>query len=159
MVTPSRDGACVLLKYRRDLPLEQSSAALLLPGWLEGQRGADSTKMAGALGAGYPGACYYRVLVLAGYMSSCNRAPTLGKSEFCFCGPGKQTWIGSHVLRISWHWTLHFLFPNSCARQASFNAANECFLSSISFPVPPTTLSLTLVGSKGRVKWSGTEKM
>ena len=154
MVTPSRDSTCVPLKYRCDPPPEQPGLPFSSMGGQEGQCGQDSTKTSGTLGTGSLGGCFYRILVLAGYMSFCKRALTLGKSEFCLCGPGKQTWIGSHVLRVSWHQFFHFLFSDSCARQASFNTANESFLSFISFPFPPITPNLILVRGKGQSKMS-----
>ena len=158
MVTPSRDSACVILKCRCDPHLEQPSPGLLLHGWSEKPVWSRHTKMSGTLGTGLPGGCFYRVLVLAVYLSFCNTASNLGKSEFCLYGPGKETWISSHVLRVIWHQFFHFLFSNSCARKASLNTANESFLSSISFSFATTTPNLTLVGGERQSKTSWQRK-
>lgn len=152
MVTPSRESP-VSLKVQVWRSSGATQPTLLLHGW------PGRSVWIRTLGTGSPGGCFYRILVLAGYMSFCKRALTLGKSEFCLCGPGKQTWIGSHVLRVSWHQSFYFLFSDSCARQASFRLLmnpSSLLFPSLSHPLPQISYWSR---AKGRVKWAGRSKV
>lgn len=141
-VRPSREKARVLLlKYRCRPHLDQPSPSPLLLGWPGRPAGSRQHQDARHPECSSPGGSFYRVL--AAYTSSCNRAPNLGKSEFCLCGPGRQTRTGSRVLRVSWHQFPHVLVCFLC-QSASFNTGNEPFplpFPSPSHPPPTRTLA------------------
>lgn len=93
---------------------------------------------------------FWRDLVLAGSISS-----SLRKQWVLSLWPRKASLNRQPCTEAGCHQLLHFLFPHSHARKASFNPGDEHFLFSLFFLFPPTPQSSQWWRVKGRVKGVG----